>query len=321
MAKLYEKIADTKKLGRDEWRALRKTGIGGSDAGAVVGLNPYESAYSVYHVKLSLVEEFEGNDKTRLGQDLEDYVAKRFEEQTGKKVRRLNAMLRSIARPYMIADVDRLVVGEDAGLECKTTANFEGYKFNEGEYPAYWACQCYHYMSVTGAKRWYICVIDLSSGKVAVITIERNESEIKALEEMEYTFWYENVQKQVCPAPNGSDTCEEIIAEKYPTADMDLPAIDLMGYSKELSRLAELKATIKPLEDEKKAIEQSLKEALGASSAGEYGLYKVTYKNTTSARVDVAKLKAEQPEIYAEYLTESTSRRFLFTVQNNQKEK
>lgn len=314
MAKIYEKIADTKKISKEEWLELRKTGIGGSDAGAVVGLNPYSSAYSVYHEKLSLVEAFEGNDKTRLGTDLEDYVAKRFEEETGKKVRRLNAVLRSIARPYMLADVDRMIVGEDAGLECKTTTNFDGYKFDEGEYPAYWACQCYHYMSVTGAKRWYICVLDLSSGKVSVIQIERNESEIKALEEMESVFWYDHIEKKVCPAPNGSEKCDEILAEKYPMADEDVPALDLMGYSQELARLAELKAEIKPLEDEKSAIEQTLKEALGTASVGEYGLYKVSYKNSVSTRLDTKKLKEEQPDIYAAYANESTSRRFLFTV-------
>ncbi len=315
MAKSYIKIADTKKIGKDEWRELRKTGVGGSDAGAVVGLSPYESPYTIYHEKLSLIEPFAGNDKTRLGNDLEEYVAKRFEEETGKKVRRLNAMLRSTERPYMLADVDRMVVGEDAGLECKTTANFEGYKFDEGEYPAYWACQCYHYMSVTGAKRWYLCVLDLSSGKLSIITIERDEGEIKALEEMEKAFWFENVERKICPAPSGNDKCDDIIAEKYPTADENAPTLDLMGYSKELERLAVLKAEIKPLEDEKKAIEQTLKEALGNSSAGEYGLYKVSYKNTVSTRLDTKRLKAEMPDIYEDYAVESASRRFLFTVQ------
>lgn len=314
MAKMYQKIADTKKISHEEWIELRKSGIGGSDAGAVVGLNPYSSPYSVYHEKLGLIEAFEGNDKTRLGTDLEEYVAKRFEEITGKKVRRLNAMLRSVERPYMIADVDRVIVGEDEGLECKTTSNNEGYKFDEGEYPAYWACQCYHYLSVMGYKRWHLCVLDLFSGKVSVITIERNESEIKALEEIEKTFWEENIKKKVCPAPNGSERCDDIIAEKYPEADDDAPTLDLMGYSKELARLAEIKEQIKPLEAEKSAIEQTIKEALGTSATGEYGLYKVSFKNSVSTRLDTKKLKLEQPQIYAAYASESSSRRFLFTV-------
>ena len=268
----------------------------------------------MYHEKLGLVEPFEGNDKTRLGTDLEEYVAKRFEEITGKKVRRLNAMLRSVSRPYMIADVDRVIVGEDEGLECKTTSNNENYKFDEGEYPSYWACQCYHYLSVMGYKRWHLVVLDLFSARVSVITIERNESEIKALEEIEKTFWEENIQKKICPAPNGSERCDDIIAEKYPEADDDAPTLDLMGYSKELARLAEIKEQIKPLEAEKSAIEQTIKEALGTSSTGEYGLYKVSFKNSVSTRLDTKKLKLEQPQIYAAYASESSSRRFLFTV-------
>ncbi len=314
MAKTYEKIADLKTISREEWLELRRSGIGGSDAGAVVGLNPYSSAYSVYHEKLSLVEPQEDNDRARLGRDLESYVAKRFEEKTGKKVRRLNAMIRSVDRPYMIADVDRMVVGEDAGLECKTSANFDGYKFDEGEYPAYWACQCYHYMSVTGANRWYLCVLDMRSGKVIDITIERNEGEIKALESMEKQFWTEHIEKRVCPAPNGSEKCDDIIAQKYPMADDDAPAVDLMGYGKEMARLEQIKAEIKPLEEEKAAIEQTLKEALGVASIGEYEQYKVSYKNTVSTRLDTKRLKAEQPQIYAAYASETSSRRFLFTV-------
>ncbi len=316
MAKLYEKIANTKTISKEEWLELRKSGIGGSDAGAIVGLNPYSSQYTVYHEKLSLVEPFEGNDKTRLGTDLEDYVAKRFEEETGKKVRRLNAVLRSVARPFMIADVDRMIIGEDAGLECKTTANFDGYKFDEGEYPAYWACQCYHYLSVTGAKRWYICVLDLSSGKVSIILIERVESEITALEEMEERFWKEHIEKRVCPAPNGMERCDEIIAEKYPQADEDAPTVDLMGYSKQLERLAILKTEIKEKETEKGAIEQELKEALGTAPMGEYGIYKVSYKNSFSMRLDTKRLKAEMPDIYEKYANESSTRKFLFNVKN-----
>lgn len=314
MAKTYEKIADLKEISREEWLELRKSGIGGSDAGAVAGLNPYSSAYSVYHEKLGLVDSFEGSDKTRLGNDLEAYVAKRFEEATGKRVRRLNAMLRSIEYPYMIADIDREVVGEDAGVECKVTSNYDGYKFEEEEYPAYWACQCHHYMAVKGAKLWYLVVLDLSNGKLHIITIERDEGEINALIEIEGSFWKEYIEKQVCPAPNGSEKCDDIIAEKYPTADDDAPAVDLMGYGKEMARLEQIKAEIKPLEEEKAAIEQTLKEALGVASTGEYQQYKVSYKNTTSTRLDTKRLKAEQPQIYAAYASETSSRRFLFTV-------
>lgn len=312
--KPYIKIADTKKLTHEEWLEIRKQGIGGSEAAAVVGLNPYQSAYAVWHEKKSLAEPFEGNDKTRLGSDLESYVAKRFEEETGKKVKRLNAVLRSTKYPFMIADVDRIIVGENSGLECKTTTNSDRYDFSAGEYPLYWRCQVLHYMAVTGAKKWYISVLDLSNARLSVIPVEWDETDATALITGEKCFWVDKIEKNVCPAPDGSEACERIIQEKYPQADESLPSVDLMAYEREMSQLSRVKAELAELDKEKESLEQKLKEALGEAARGEYGLYTVSYKNTTTTRLDGKKLKTEQPEIYERYARESTSRRFLFTV-------
>src|SRR5699024_12440638 len=59
------------------------------------------------------------NEAMRQGRDLEEYVASRFMEATGFKVRRANAIFRNEAHPIMLADFDRLIVGQKAGLECK----------------------------------------------------------------------------------------------------------------------------------------------------------------------------------------------------------
>lgn len=317
--KPYIKLADTRKLTHEEWLEYRKRGIGGSDAAAVLGLNPYTSAYAVYHEKLSLTEPFEGNDKTRLGSDLEEYVAKRFteimsERGTPLKVHRLNAILRSREHPFMLADVDRMIVGENVGLECKTTSNNDNYDFEAGEYPLYWRCQILHYMSVTGAKRWYLCVLDLYSGRVSVIEVVRDEADIEALIAGERRFWKENIEKRVCPSPDGSARNEEILKTKYPSSDDEQPPIDLMGYERELSELAELKAKIKALETQEAAAEQILKEAIGTASRGEYGPYAVSYKSTVSMRLDAKALKSELPELYGRYAKPSESRRFILTV-------
>ena len=80
----------TKDMSREEWLRMRKTGIGGSDAGAICGLNPYASAMSVFYDKTTEELDLEDNESMRQGRDLEDYVARRFCEATGKKVRRSN---------------------------------------------------------------------------------------------------------------------------------------------------------------------------------------------------------------------------------------
>ncbi len=143
---MFEKIP-TAGMDRKEWLRLRKTGIGGSDAGAVCGLNPYSSPMKVFYDKTA--EEIEENDSEamRIGRDLEDYAAKRFTEAAGLKTRRSNYMYRSIEHPFMIADVDRLVVGEDAGLECKTASAYNADKWKDGDIPLHYILQCCHYAS------------------------------------------------------------------------------------------------------------------------------------------------------------------------------
>ena len=100
---MYETIP-TANLSHEEWLALRKTGIGGSDAGALCGLNAYRSPIHVYKDKTSEeIEDFD-NESMRQGRDLEEYVAKRFTEETGLKVRRSNMMYRCKQYPYIFID-------------------------------------------------------------------------------------------------------------------------------------------------------------------------------------------------------------------------
>ena len=103
---------------------LRSTTIGGSDAAAILGLNPYKSPYALWAEKTgegSSRRIFPQKEAVRLGTDLEEYVAKRFTEATGKKVRRENYTVFRDDMPYAHANYDRLVIGERAGLEIKTT--------------------------------------------------------------------------------------------------------------------------------------------------------------------------------------------------------
>lgn len=109
---MFEKLS-LSGVSNEAWLRLRKAGIGGSDAGVICGVNPYSSAMKVFQDKTSEAVEEQDSEAIRIGHDLEDYVAQRFTEATGFKVRKSNFMYRSKGHPFMIADVDRVVVGED----------------------------------------------------------------------------------------------------------------------------------------------------------------------------------------------------------------
>lgn len=223
-----EKVCDTTKVTREEWATVyRRTGFGGSDAATIAGLNPYSSRYALYLDKIGELPPKDDNEAMREGRDLEPYVVKRWCEATGKKARRNNFMWRSTENPWMIADVDREVVGENAGLECKTTSVYVKADLDAGEIPLPFLVQCYHYMHVMGYSRMYLAILVLSRGFYHFV-IERDDAEIAALVEMEKALWH-NVETRTPPEVDGSDATAAAISARYPavnTVDADAELTD-----------------------------------------------------------------------------------------------
>ena len=164
----------------EEWLALRHKYIGGSDAAAVVGMNSYVSAYSLWAEKTCRIPGFEGNLATEVGAYLEEFVAQKFAQVTGKRVRKSNQSWFNDQYPWAIANIDREIVGEDAGLEIKTTSELCMGKFKGGEFPSNYYVQCMHYLAVTGKSKWYLAVL-IGNRDFVWFTIDRDEDEIKAL--------------------------------------------------------------------------------------------------------------------------------------------
>lgn len=305
---MYTKIP-VGNLDRREWLQLRKTGLGGSDAGAVCGLNPYSSPMNVYHDKTcDEIKEQEDNESIRQGHDLEDYVARRFMEETGLKVRRSNYMYRSSEYPFMIADVDRLIIGEDAGLECKTASAYNADKWKDGEIPLHYIMQCYHYMAVTGKHTWYIAAVILGR-EFIYRRLEWDDELITQLIEVEKYFWTEHVEKGIMPAPDGSIAFDAVLEQYFHTAKKSNP-IALTGFDGKLSRREEILEQISMLEQEQKQIEQEVKMYMQDNEFAVSGKYRVSWSNIENTRLDVKRIKQEAPEIYQNYATISTSRRF-----------
>ena len=293
-------LANTLDMQRDEWLELRKKGIGGSDAAAIVGLDRYRSPFDVYADKLGLRPEIPDNEAMRQGRDLEQYVAERFMEATGKKVRRRNAMLQHPEYSFMLADIDRWVVGENAGLECKTTSVLNRTKFSQGEFPPNYYVQCVHYMAVTGAERWYLGVLVLNKA-FHVFTIERDEAEIQALIEAEKHFWENHVMKQIPPAPDGSEATSEVIKQLFPEA-REAVETALFGYESKIQQYLELDAKVKELEQERDKLKQEIQFAMADAEIGRAQGYVVEWKNQVRQTLDTKKLKSEHAEIYEKYL-------------------
>lgn len=304
-----KRLASTIGLEKAEWLRYRKNGITGTDAGAICGMNPYISSFQVYQDKISEdIEEYD-NEAMRQGRDMEEYVASRFEEESGLKVRRANAIYQNERFPFMLADFDRLITGQKAGLECKTVSPYSADKWSDEDIPVHYQMQCQHYMAVSGYECWYIAA--LIFGRDFIIRrIDRDEELIRNLITVEERFWNENVLKRVMPDPDGTKNCSEQIAKLYYRSDKD-KTVQLLGYDNALKRRDELVSLIDKLEQEKASIDQKIQMELQDAGYGTVGDYRVSWLNTVSKRLDTKLFKAENPEMYDKYAKESSCRRFL----------
>lgn len=305
------KICHVPSITHEQWLNYRRTGIGGSDAATVVGLNPYSSLYTLYNDKLGLIPVKEDNEAMRQGRDFEDYVARRWMEATGKKVRRNCYMWRSDEHPFMLADIDREVVGENAGLECKTTSAYNKADLEGGEVPLTYYVQCQHYMAVMGFDRMYLAVLVLGVGFYC-FTIERDENEIAALIEYEAPFWH-MVETKTPPPVDGSESTMDTLAAIYPT-ETAAGRVQLTGKAAALiGDIEAMKAEYDALGESINRAKAAIMQEIGDAEGGQCDGWRVSWKAQTRNSIDGAALKRDYPDIYQKYSKQATSRVFRLT--------
>lgn len=295
-------------MDRQAWLEQRRHYIGGSDAAAIIGLNPHVTPFAVWADKTGRMPSQEDNEAMRQGRDFEDYIAHRFTADTGKKVRRCSGMLLNPKYPFAAANIDRAVIGEVAGLECKSTSSLAIIKRIEaGEIPDAHYVQCVHYMAIRNAPRWYLAELILGKAFM-VFTIERDEAEITALMAAEQEFWESYIVPDVPPPVDGLEPTSNVLNTIYKggkskPVQLDLPA--------ELSQYMALKRQIAELDKLKTQVEQKVKKTLGDAELGECGPYRVSWVPSLRRTLDKARLMADHPGIDLEgYYKQTESRRF-----------
>jgi len=300
-------ICSTIGQSKEDWLKIRKMGIGGSEAATVAGLNPWASPLNVYLDKLTDEIEDIDNERMRVGRDLEDYVAQRFSEETGIKVRKMNQMLQHDEHDFMLANLDRVIVGEKAFLECKTTGSYGRKEWEEG-IPLHYQLQCLHYLAVTGFDYCYIACL-VGNEKFIWHRIERDEETIQTLIEIEKDFWSNNILLQVPPDADGSTQYDDILKQKYPLSNGNQIELEL-SYAEKLTRRNELKNLIETMEKEMNQIDQSIKDNMQENEVAACGDFKITWKSQTRNSIDTTRLKKELPDIAEKFMKSSVSRVF-----------
>ena len=297
---------NTLNMSKETWLRLRKKGIGGSDASSVLNLNPNKSIVNVYMDKLDENIEENSNIKMILGERLEDFVAKEFSIQTGKKVRNLNGILRNQKYPYAIANLDKVVVSENAFLECVVTNSFCKKDWSE-EVPIHYQIQCYHYMAVTGASHCYVCAL-IGNEEIKIYKLDRDQELIDYIMEKEEEFWNRYILGDEVPFPDGSCDYSKFLKNRYKNTQKK--PINLFIESKKLSKLETLNCMLKEIKLEKSKIEQEIQSMMKDHEVAFIGDRKVTWKWQSRNTVDTKRLKDDYPDIVKGYMKTTNTRVF-----------
>ncbi|MCY8504525.1 YqaJ viral recombinase family nuclease [Bacillus atrophaeus] len=307
-----EVFASTADMSRDEWLLERRKGIGGSDASVILGLNKWKTAFELWLDKTGQVPISESaSEAAYFGSILEDIVAKEFEVRSGKKVRRKKAMLKHPEHDFILANVDRMIVGEKAILECKTTSAYNLKEWEDDEIPADYIVQVQHYLGVLGPeyKKAYFAVL-IGGNKFVWKEIERDDELIKMIFAAEVEFWNDKVLGENAPALDGSSAAEEYLKKRYVETESN-KVIDLTAVNRErIQQYLQLKDHIAELQVQAKELENQIKAEMKEAEYGFIGNYKTSWKPVVSNRIDTKKLKEHFPDVYEKVAKEISYRRF-----------
>lgn len=303
----------------EKWMQLRTTGIGGSDAGAIMGMNKYASPFTVYMQKKG-IEGFTGNNATEWGHILEDPIRQKAAQELNAEIEAVPGMYTSKVHPFMNANIDGLIYFEEpttisektvsglGGHEIKTT-NGDGFSANE--IPDSYYCQIQHYMAVTGLDWFILTAFFLPTRTGKHYLVSRNDIFIEKMIEKESEFWTEYVEKNIIPEPTGVDA-ENLYLKSLPTAEnvvLDDDALQLIEEERKVN------AQIKEYEKQHEALKEKIILAIYLKSeisktadktTATVGNYKVTYNTQKRVSVDTDLLK--KSGLFESYSKESVSK-------------
>lgn len=308
---------------REEWLRARRSGIGGSDIAAVLGVSPWRTPLDVWRDKTAPPDEAQDGEPSEpmyWGLVLEDVVAREYARREGRRVQRVNSLLRLPDRPWAIATIDRAVVAEgrrarpsphggltgaDGVLECKTAhaaaaAEWGGAEDAEG-IPVHYAAQGMWYLGVTGLE-WCDFAVLVGGQRFLVRRLERDEEVIRSMLERAEEFWRRYVVERTPPPPRTSaDVLALFPCDNGESLEADAALLAAWNDA------AAARQRSKQAEQEFEAAAERIKLALGARSALTLnGSPIATWKGSRPSRKTDWKAVCEEARVPAEIIDRHT---------------
>ncbi len=249
----------------------RSKGIGGTDIGAIVGVNPWKGPMDVYLEKCGLVDPQDDNEAMFWGRELEEPVLRRYAKETGYSLSKTPPLIHHDYYWY-VGSPDALItislekpIPDGLGIvDAKTTGRRDDYgEPGTDEVPDVVACQLAWYMGLTDAQWADVAVLFLSPRRqFAIYHLKRNQEIIDNLIDAGRDFWFNHIVTKIPPALDNSEATKRYLSITYPQDKGDIiPAPP--SAAEWLSRLQAAREVMAESEKEKALAEAHVKSYIG----------------------------------------------------------
>jgi len=316
-----EKLSTLSFKDEADWLELRNKGIGGSDIGAIMGINPYRSPLQVYKEKIEGIKvDLSNNVNVKKGKELEDVILTRYVKPLlaaeGYVVGKPDFMIVNSDYPFFRANVDGIAFkpgshyADNLIIEIKCISEHGEEAWNKTDYcgvPPYYYGQVQEYMLVTGARNTKVCALFEKSWTMHYFDVPRDEAFMAKMITSGKGFYDLNMVMRVPPMPRVNIDKEEVINVIEHSTEPANPSPEMTELVKRYLLMDEkVKKAGKYMDD----LKSQILDLYNKGNKPDDTTLHVKCSVVTSTRLDSTKLKKENPGIYQQYAIETKSSRF-----------
>lgn len=312
----------------EEWLEGRSHGIGGSEAGIVLGLNPWKSRLELWNEKVTKTRHLDPDAamSLKIGNFLEPLIADEYSKMTGRK---LEIRPQKIHPKYsfVLGNIDREIVDGTEGLpkgpgilEIKTKGAWTDW--HGEDIPSYYVAQLQQYLEIYEYRWGSFAIFDLGTLKISCIDIERDDKLISNIIDEEIKFW-NLVEKKIPPTVDCSESCSKFLREYYKESkNVVIDLVENEDATKWASLLKDVRSEMRLLDIKEIDAKNHLMSIIGTVEKATGNGYSISWKAPKDKEVfNLERFKIDNPELAKKYITkEPQSRRFTVKFSDKKKE-
>lgn len=233
----------------------RKKGIGASEAGIVMGLDRFMTAYELWMIKTGRKEKIDisSSPVPYWGHKLEEPIAQEYAKRNNCKVRRVRDTIFHKDYPFMLCHIDRKIQGLPKILECKFALFArDDWGMSESDIvPLSYIVQVQYQMAVTGYQEADLAV-NIGGYDYREYRFKRDEQLIEKIMEKVSEFW-KMVETDIPPPLINRDDAS--LAYPFSNGKFKEAEKEIL---EAVEKFREIRAQVKALEEEKDSLADAL---------------------------------------------------------------